>query len=162
MVTDRTKINNTFRDNKQKKMNATDVASPTLPHLAGVAWRLEVPRASRASAALPQSAAEGPSPVYSVRLSLAHVHPTPFAATAKGTNSTASSASADAESAANSGDNNNNKTDGAKQQPLMQVKLEDVSFSCTPETLLALADAIEAAVKQSEQAPYRRILRLIR
>jgi hypothetical protein len=147
-----TKVGNT-------NMKATDASSPTLPHLAGVTWRLDVPRASRSSAAAPQSLTEGPSPVYSVRLSLAHVHPTPFSATAKGTNNNGGEAAA---AAGDDQQQQQQQQSAATKQATVQAKLEDVSFSSTPETLLALAEAIEAAVKQSEQAPYRRIHRLIR
>lgn len=145
-----------------------DVATPTLPHLAGVTWRLDVPRASRSSAAQPQSSAEGPCPVYSVRLSLAHIHPTAFSASAR---QSVKPQQQQQQAADDGGEEKQQQqqqeaaaagSEGVPTQQMMQARLEDVAFSCTPETLLALADAIEAAVKQSEQGPYRRILRLIR
>jgi len=103
-------------------MFAVDAATHALPHFAGLSWRLDVPRASRANAALTAV------PTYSVKLTLAEVHP-------------------------------------SSVEPAVSpaaVKLRDVTFSCPPETLVALATAIEAAVRQSEMPPYRRVARMIR
>ncbi len=123
--------------------DASQIASPTLPHFAGLTWRLDVPRASRSSATRPQGDA-GPAPVYSLRLSLAHVAPAVF----------------DASPPLGDDGATHSSPHTAVAEPA--VRVEDVCFACSPDTLLALADAVEAAVKQSEQGPYRRILRLIR
>jgi hypothetical protein len=127
----------------EKKMSADSIASPNLPHFAGLNWRLDVPRASRASVASGNTSI--PEPVYSLRLSLAHIEPGCF-------DKNSSSSSSQSES----------KSEEQQQQSTSSARVEDVAFSCTPETLIALAEAVEAAVNQSEQAPYRRILRLIR
>ena len=138
-------------------MKADEVASPTLPHFAGLTWRLDVPRASRATASTPsRDTPAGHRPVYSLRLSLAHMQPTPMTASPP-----LNVAAATADAAADDDASTAQSPAGAAATATRAV-IEDVAFACTPETLLALADAVDAAVKQSEQAPYRRILRLIR
>ena len=129
---------------------AFDLSSPALPHFAGLNWRLDVPMASRASSSQPKG--EGKAhPVYSLRLSLAKMEPSVFSASKNEDGS--------------SKDDDESKSKSKDESAVVSscvAKIEEVSFSCTPETLLALAESVEAAVKQSEQAPYRRILRLIR
>ena len=136
---------------------AFDISSPALPHFAGLNWRLDVPMASRSSSAQPKG--EGKAhPVYSLRLSLAKMEPNAFSATPNDSNNN------DGEGGKKDKKSSSKSSTKEESEKVTSVtaKIEEVAFSCTPETLLALADSVEAAVKQSEQAPYRRILRLIR
>ncbi len=138
-------------DNNNKAFN---LSSPALPHFAGLSWRLDVPMASRASASQPKG--EGKAlPVYSLRLSLASMEPNAFSATT-------AEKSVDEDQSTTTTSKSSQKEENGEKVTSVTAKIEEVSFSCTPETLLALAESVEAAVKQSEQAPYRRILRLIR
>ena len=140
---------------EQIQQRAFEVASPNLPHFAGLNWRLDVPRASRASASNPQGLNKT-EPVYSIKLSLAQLQP---GALDEYKNTTTTSDKKTTKNESKSSANDEEEDEGKSTSV---AKIQDVAFSCTPETLLALADAVEDAVKQSEQPPYRRVGRMIK